>query len=199
MEPLHPRDLLKAMMFSALVIISTITASYAVAWTGPEQLAREATRKWVAGDANCSVVVIAPGKALTAAHCEELAIMGGTVDGLAVTAVAPSYDRDLATIDVPGLACPCVPVSPRSANIGEVVIVTGFPYGSPVVVLTRGEVQGDWPYEGQPHVLTTAPVAPGNSGGGVFIVNDDGTLLVVGVASKSPPQGALMLYVEPVR
>jgi S1-C subfamily serine protease len=76
---------------------------------------------------------------------------------------------------------------------GEWVIVVGFPYNV-AKVTTYGEVQAHVknPEDGQDYVLATAPVAPGNSGGGVYDLK--GNLL--GISSASDPRGQMALYVE---
>jgi S1-C subfamily serine protease len=143
---------------------------------------------------SCSVVMIAPERALTAAHCLGMASPVVTIDGYdyVVTEGYAASPRDIAVLIIPGAPCPCAQVSDIPAVEGDWVAAVGYPYGIARVV-TYGEVQGRIVFEedGQEYLLVTALGAPGNSGGGLF--NEHGEL--IGIVSKGA-QGHSLFAVE---
>ena len=145
--------------------------------------------------ASCSAVMIAPERALTAAHCLDMVSPVVIIDGhrYAVTEGYAASPRDIAILIVPGAPCPCVQVSGTPLVEGDWVAAVGYPYGLPLVVVTYGEFQGRLIFEedGQEYLLVTALGAPGNSGGGIF--NEHGEL--VGITSKGA-QGHSLFAVE---
>ena len=144
---------------------------------------------------SCSAVMIAPERALTAAHCLFMEAPVLTIDGYdyVITEGYAASPRDVAILIVPGAPCPCARVASTPIGDGAPVMTVGYPYGVPVVVVTYGEFQGRliFPDDGQEYLLLTALGAPGNSGGGVF--NEYGEL--VGIVSKGA-QGIFLLAVE---
>lgn len=89
--------------------------------------------------------------------------------------VASDEKRDLALLEIreewPGLVAPLAVDSALYA--GEPVWAAGAPLGKHINV-TSGEVTlplDDLEIEGVRHVMATAPVAPGNSGGGCWHIN----------------------------
>lgn len=144
--------------------------------TGPRDYVR------MLGDRACSGVVIQPGLVLTASHC--VAAPSLEIAGTAPTVVANGDDRlDYALLRFPDavVSCPCAPISDREAERDESLVIVGFPIGIGVQVLTRGDSQG---VQDNPHLpfgrrlVTTVPVAGGNSGGGVFAMRDGDYMLV---------------------
>jgi S1-C subfamily serine protease len=147
---------------------------------------------------HCSAVVIAPGIALTAAHCLQRHI---TVDGLKVDGiVAPADDKDIAVLRVPGLKCPCAVRGVRPAK-GDQVLAVGFPANrdgeqaiSPVArVRSVGELRLEFPFladmeESAEHfIVTDAPiVSHGDSGGALFSMQN-GSWKVVGITAIGIP------------
>lgn len=193
MTMMDPRDPFKILVFSAAVAVGIAASPRAVSDIGFH--AEQTVRQWTDGDTSCSIVVIAPGEALTAAHCADLAAIGAVVNGLAVTAVEVAPDgKDVARITVPGLACPCAKPASAPAEIGDTVYAVGYPYGLPTRVVTSGAAQGLYQLldDGQVYMVATVAVRPGSSGGGVF--NEDGLLL--GLISRGDAAGAILLYVE---
>lgn len=124
----------------------------------------------VTGGAQGSGVMIAPGVMVTAAH---------VVTGAKDITVGPNKARatvtridekvDIAVLRVE-MGCPCVPLADTQAEVDEQVVVVGYPLNSDVQrqVATYGRAQG----VAGVHLVLTAAVAPGNSGGGVFIERD---------------------------
>lgn len=86
--------------------------------------------------------------------------------------------------------CPCATLSPIAPAVDDPVVVIGYPLGGFVKVqyATQGHVQGF--SEGK--MFTSAPTAPGGSGGGAF-VNNNGRWLLAGttmaIASTNGPFG----------
>jgi S1-C subfamily serine protease len=156
----------------------------------------------VGADGNCSAVLVAPGRLLTAGHCVAENPARITVTGRygAVTE-AVSWkliygEPDLAEIRAPGLACPCAPPLPDTPAVADdEVVVIGHPYGIRPSVATRGEVQGRVMVSGEPYLLVTAPVAPGSSGGGAYVKRNGGWYLI-GITSKTTALGGLTLLNE---
>lgn len=115
-----------------------------------------------------SGVMIAPTLMLTAAHVASSGSMTvGKTNAPAILVVAIDKELDLALVRV-ALGCPCVPVAETAPAVDSPVIVVGYPVYPSLheQIVTRGEVQGV-----TDHRLTmTAPVAAGNSGGGVFVL-----------------------------
>ena len=178
-----------------LGIALATTVGVAMADHTARHSANQTTVKMTMGNGACGAVMVAPGRALTATHC--LARPDATlhIDGKKYP-VFTGYalpGKDVSIIIVPGAPCPCAPVRGTPGVEGEWVVVVGFPYDV-AKVTTYGEVQAHVtnPEDGQDYVLATAPVAPGNSGGGVYDL--EGNLL--GINSASDPRGQMNLYVE---
>ena len=139
----------------------------------------------------CSAVVVAPGKAYTAQHCSDvpgmLAEQGGKY--LPVAGVTlPDPTRDFAVLDVPGLECPCAqPVGPEYVNAlptGVPVAAIGYPYGEARTTtgVMLGYLRMVSPNGGEEiMMLTTARADPGNSGGGLFALDAQGRIWLVGI------------------
>lgn len=142
--------------------------------------ARASVRLWTDGAGSCSVVVVAPGRAYTAAHCE-LLVAEGLIDGKRVLSFERIGQTDAAKLIVPGLACPCVPLASEQPSLGDPAFGVGYPLGV-MRVLVWGRVQERLIVPdpiAATFVPASFPCAPGCSGGGVF--NKDGRL--VGVIS----------------
>lgn len=162
----------------------------------PATLPVKAVHKFV-GDpgGQCSAVMIAPSRALTAAHCKEIPNGSLIIDGVAYPVAGVYVIRegvDLAMMVVPSAPCPCATVKGAPEAEGSALYVVGYPRGL-LRAVTQGTVQGSIPlpdYDGQTYGVTDARTAPGNSGGGVF--NSDGQLIGIITATD----GHLSLYVE---
>lgn len=126
-----------------------------------------------------SVVVIAPGYALTARHVvgdpqsNQLRVTG---QQLPAHVVKMDDKVDLALLKVPGLECPCIRISNNLPAIDDDIYVVGFPLYSvyQMQYLTHGNIQGVI----GTRMFTTALIAPGNSGGGMFVKEADGYRLM---------------------
>lgn len=150
---------------------------------------------------NCSAVVLAPGKVLTARHCDE--IVNPTIDGKPVKfgKISPDADLMLAEADV---QCPCASVGPKPV-LDEDVIVVGYPFANfleGLQVLTQGKAQGvrhggPLAEEGDTLIIT-APVGDGNSGGGVFI-NREGVWYLVGILVMSNESTTLAVDLDTIK
>ena len=143
---------------------------------------------------SCSAVMVAPERAITAAHCLNMTAPVLTIDGYeyAVTEGYAASPRDVAILIVPGAPCPCARIADTPLEAGDPVAAVGYPFGMALVV-TYGEMQARvvLPEDGQEYLVVTSLGAPGNSGGGIF--NQYGEL--VGITSKGA-QGAFLLAVE---
>lgn len=170
-----------AYAFAAAVLLTVALPTHGA---GSRAEIRDTVR--MLGDRRCSGVVIQPGVVLTAQHC--LAGDGSslTIGGVAPRVLAQGDDRlDYALLQYPDAVapCPCAPVAEREAERDEAVDIVGFPLGLGVQVLTTGHSQG---VQDNPHLpygrrlVTTALVAGGNSGGGVFVFRN-GEFMLVGL------------------
>jgi len=125
-----------------------------------------------------SGVVIAPNLMLTAAH-----IVDGNsdlkVNGKPIKRIIKSNAKtDIALIEVE-ISCPCVAIAQNIPEMDQKVYTVGYPLGMEQF-LTEGRVQ----YFELPknRMITSIPVIFGNSGGGVFTL-EDGTYKLVGIVS----------------
>jgi S1-C subfamily serine protease len=106
-----------------------------------------------------SAVMVAPGMALTAAHVavnDNLHILGKPTKTIKI-----DEERDIALVSV-DLPCPCAPLG-SMPNLDDRVVAVGQPLGE-AEFATEGAVQG-WDVA---RIWSSTPIAPGNSGGGLF-------------------------------
>jgi hypothetical protein len=191
----------KVALFSFLVVLAALATPRVAAdaeTATVEQQARAPVVLMTMGTSSCSAVVIAPGEALTAWHCfqqnaEQVLVQNGLT--LKIRAWTRYGKHDLAYIKVPGLECPCAKPLQGKAVMDEPVIVVGYPYNIGQV-LTRGDVQEYTEYEGVVFRVITAPAAPGNSGGGAFVIRN-GIVYLLGIVSQRATAGSITLIVEP--
>jgi S1-C subfamily serine protease len=123
----------------------------------------------------CSGVMIAPLRLLTANHClgeDGKDVLEATPQRLYTKVLKQDKRNDLLLLEV-ALGCPCVPVAGVAPDVDQVVVAIGFPMNTVVGVqiATEGRSQGVGPAAaigGTNRLRFTAPLAPGNSGGGVF-------------------------------
>lgn len=138
---------------------------------------------------NGSATLVLPGLLLTAAHVVEdmgpVTVSQDGVDFIEAEILFLNAEADIAILKA-ALVCPCAPIASREVIVGEPVVVVGYPLGLKVQVLTHGVVQGPEPGEG--YVVITAPIAPGNSGGGAFIVEDN-MVKIIGMTLVQPVVG----------
>ena len=103
------------------------------------------------------------------------------------------WDRDVCSLDVPGLPAPPVVLgSTRTLQVGAEVYAIGTPEGLQRT-LTEGIVSGLRPVGGS-YIQTTAAISPGSSGGGLF--DDQGRLL--GLTSFYMSEGQQLNFALPV-
>jgi serine protease Do len=128
-----------------------------------------------------SAVIVRPGYALTAQHVavnKDLRLVEkGTIGRVLATLEDPHGDLALVKYPLNEARCPCVRLADSEAQPDEIVYVIGFPHGVASVV-TIGRAQGvqsvnmSGPFGKSDlgsRLIITAPVSPGNSGGGVFV------------------------------
>ena len=129
----------------------------------------------------CSSVVINYKLMLTAAHCVEAVGQEIVVKDLMVGKVF-KIDKsvDLALVLLP-VELKSISVASERPQIDSDIVVVGYPLGV-AQWATVGHVQGFIEAEGR--MLISAPIAPGNSGGGVFMQYSDGSWVLVGVVSQ---------------
>jgi len=153
----------------------------------PEAQVRAVVHKVVSADpmdtGSCSAVTIAPNTALTAAHCSAISKMTIEMDNgvryPVVAWMAAMNGQDLMLLMAPGLSCPCAKAPAYKAQADEPALAGGYPWGLAKFV-THGSIQGRIMYESSEYVLTDTPIAPGNSGGGLFVVRD-GVAYLIGI------------------
>src|SRR3990167_7735287 len=172
--------------FIALTFTAVLQAQETeIVGTSVEQ-AREVVGKFTSAEApgmNCSAVVVAPEIALTAGHCADIPSPQLELEnGLLLPAerVDVIEDRDLAVMLVPGLECPCAFIDyDHPALKDEIAYAVGYPFNL-IQILTTGYIQGRDIEDSSEYLLSTTPLAPGNSGGGLFVVRD-GYVYLVGI------------------
>ena len=184
-------DIAKAFLFSALLLVGVATQTRAADGLTVEQaLAAVRTVKDSDRDHSCSAVVVAPGRAVTAAHCAPHAAF---VEDVAVSIVTVMRTQDIAVLTVPGLECPCAPMEFTPPAKGEKVVVIGRRQYTTAVRMTKpGRVVGTGLHRDvfprEPRIGDTWPVfltntwtwftpaltENGDSGGGTFAVRKDG-------------------------
>jgi S1-C subfamily serine protease len=135
---------------------------------------------------SCSGVLIKDSVLLTAAHCKYDYIK---VNGKKAEVLKFDEAADLLLLKVDA-HCPCVPVSQGRVFKGQTIYTYGYPFGKLIgftKVLTKGTIQdlviNPEIKEIEGHMLSVLPIAPGNSGGGIFAF-EDGKLRVVSVVSR---------------
>mgnify|MGYP001591999781 FL=1 len=149
----------------------------------------------------CSAVLVGPTEALTAAHCSGIEnpviiMEDGTVYKVH-SVVVDSNHRDIAYLVIEGERVASVErvyakFAKYPANIDEIALVIGYPHNLAQVV-TYGHIQArvkntDLDGSLPPYLLTEASAAPGNSGGGLFVIRDGKPYLigiVVGMAGAN--------------
>lgn len=189
MKPLH----LLATFFVAILVGGCATSAIAPTFESRVRAEAAPTVRLMQGaNGSCSAVVVAPGLAMTALHCEQA--FEPKVDGHAVSRWIKFSSKDVALVTVPGLTCPCAILS-TPAPAGERLAAIGFPYGIGLTV-SYGESQGDVFYEGERYLHHTAPTASGMSGGGVFVVREGRTWLVAITSRAAQSASALSVPVD---
>lgn len=184
-------DLMRNALFSLLLVFAAFAAPRLIAADELPEIAnaRASVRMWTDGAGLCSAVVAAPGRAYTAAHCEDLAV-NGLIDGKRVVSFERIGQTDGAKLIVPGLACPCAPLASAQPAPGDTVAGVGYP-GGYFRTLVYGVVQEPILIaEARGFTAVSFPCMGGCSGGGVF--NRDGRL--VGVISAIFTEFSMSLY-----
>lgn len=117
-----------------------------------------------------SGVMLAPGSMLTASHVvsdtDEV-----TIDHKPEKVKVIRLDKtlDLALLEVP-TQCPCVALA-GDLKIDELAIAVGYPMANQIMtaqIVTEGRIQ----QLRDDAVIATAPIGPGNSGGGLFVLRN---------------------------
>lgn len=127
----------------------------------------------VPGLGNGSGVMIAPRRMLTAAHVAAIDSQYPLLlNGKRIKVLKIDEDLDIALLEVEE-DCPCVPLVSKMPAQDSQIAVVGFPVyreGVPQF-LTEGRVMGK--DTTRPRITSAVLAAPGNSGGGLFIYNND--------------------------
>lgn len=156
--------------------------------------ARTQVRKLTASAGVGSGVVLAPGIVLTAQHVAvvpDLTLRANGAKGK-VLGIGDSDKIDLALLYFPSREahCPCVKLAEYEAMQDETIYVVGYPLGI-TRTMTQGTSQGvvkGVNLPGMfgmvttlgPRLVFNAAIAPGNSGGAVFVLRD-GEFQLVGI------------------
>lgn len=189
-------------MKSLLVVLLSLSLSACGFFQESFNDARTQVKLLVGDNGQCSAVVVAPGRVLTARHCQE--IVNPTVDGkpAKILKVHPAADLLLMEADV---ACPCAKID-YTPEQDEYLIVVGFPFANwidAIEVITEGRAEGVRRGEklreefGDTLVLT-APVGGGNSGGGVFIMRG-GKWYLVGILVAANESTSLAVDIDTIK
>lgn len=125
-----------------------------------------------------SGVVVNPGQVVTNCHVvQEAAAIRVRNGGKELTAdwTLADTQRDLCLLDVKGLTAPVVKIrSHADIRVGEPAYAVGNPLGFGLAA-SAGIVSSVSEIRGQTQILTSAPISPGSSGGGLF--DADGRLI----------------------
>lgn len=140
-------------------------------------------------DSEGSGVVIAAGQVVTNCHVvQEATSIRARSDGKEWPATLTLSDaqRDLCQLAVPGLALAAVKIRGyQHIQVGEPVFAVGNPLGFGLAV-SSGLVSATNKKQGETVIITSAPISPGSSGGGLFDVQ--GRLL--GITTLASVRGA---------
>lgn len=141
---------------------------------------------------SASAVVLSKGRLVTSAHVvgrgQKLYLKRGT-EKLETRVLTVDRENDLALLEA-DVDCPCATLA-AAPLVDRAVYTVGYPLGVSidfVQFLTEGRVQA----VNKHGVWTDAPTVPGNSGGGVFQLQD-GTVVLIGV-SKGILGNAVTLF-----
>ena len=123
------------------------------------------------GRGNGSGVLIAPGVLLTAAHVASVnsfVPLYVKYEGILHKVKVKSIDHisDLALLEVEGLNDKTAAIASSVPSIGSNVVATGYPMNKNIQaqLTTEGKVLGVV----EDRLMSSAPILPGNSGGGLF-------------------------------
>jgi V8-like Glu-specific endopeptidase len=159
--------------FPILALCLLFSCSYVVRPT-TEALEIAATVRLVSRDGSCSGVAISPHNILTAAHCYSETPMRVYDYSGDYRCTGTSVKVD-AKVDLMLLHTTCeLPVSAsigmQEPLMGTPIIVTGYPLGVSVVVMTDGRVGTISKKEGLSlgQQVFSAPIQPGSSGGPIW-------------------------------
>lgn len=195
--------MLKKLLTIGLVIFSLLGAGYASADLSDQVLdkANQTVHKLVALNSSCSVVMLAPERALTAGHCTNVinpvVVIGGVSYPVTEAYINPAVD--LAILIIPEAPCPCADVG-APLLVNDPMFQIGYPgassgYTGPVY--SEGYlINKDEDFYGTLAVVTSAWAYPGMSGGGVF--NMQGELIGI-IVGGNAFFGTPSVYVEVTR
>lgn len=196
------RELLKATVFALGVMLLALTVTSAFAYE-PKDTVRKLVGNYeplgLERGPMCSAVVVEPGVLRTARHCVLAGVDAVVAPGMEypITGGRVLHDADGAVIYAPGVQCPCAKVDNRLPEVGDAVVLIGYP-GSHRLALTEftGQVTGietaaeavkrvlgfeepdDDEFGYLPYIVHTANGGVGTSGGGLFMERDGEWVLV---------------------
>jgi S1-C subfamily serine protease len=157
------KKLLSNLFLSLSLAFSPVLMAEEFSYSLPRQVVQMLTGPF----SSCSAVVVAPERALTAAHCIGAAEL---LNGKKVEVLRVLSDSDLMLLKVPGLECPCVPIGNEPVLDSDVAAV-GYAAGLHQV-LTKGTYQGKFTSplvpDSEGFLVFTSIAEGGFSGGGIF-------------------------------
>ena len=119
----------------------------------------------------------------SAGHLTLLTLDGRVLDGSVVNA---SASQDTALVSAPGLGLPGLPRGPAaSLHAGDAIVVIGHPQGYAAWSVSLGHMIDKAVGAARPRFHSTAPIAPGNSGGPVFDI--EGRVVGMTIGGIWPP------------
>jgi hypothetical protein len=179
------RRMLVAVMVVGALASTTIPASAET----PAATALDSSVLIYTDDGKGAGFAIGDGRIMTAAHvvagASTVEVRVGD-ERLAADVVRQDSSRDLAELEVAGLALTPLPLAQTSPEVGEEVFAIGTPVGNYLQAST-GIVSAVVNQGGVERVQTDAAVNPGNSGGP--LVRADGTVLGVVVTKSAVNEG----------
>lgn len=133
----------------------------------------------------CSSVLFAPGRLFTANHCLGVTdFVEYKTKHIPYTVLWKDEKQDIAIIQAIGVECPCAKLKFDALVLDEPLYKYGYGLYPTIGVMnvTIGNYMGLFLKDEATVLITTSPIAPGDSGGGIF-VKRWGTYYLVAIVS----------------